>query len=244
MAYYSTSRYTTIGTLGKDEYIYEKILNEKKADAVIVINGYLEGGAEIIKRYKKAGIHIVFVEGKGEWGHRVHYDNVVAAEIAVNHLADKGHKKIGLLIGNYDHVESMRERYDGFRNAMKKRGLKMEKGNIFVFYDAFAGVSKKALDQFMDNKIDAVYAGTGDEDAYTLMKEAAGRGLKIPGDLAVVGQDDSKLAEIVGLTTIKQPITEMGRKAVEIAVNAIDNIKMKKMKEEVFYPELVVRKTT
>ena len=244
MTYYSTSRYTTIGTLGKDEYIYEKILNEKKADAIIVINGYLQGGAEIIKRYKKAGIHIVFVEGKGEWGHRVRYDNVAAAEIAVNHLADKGHKRIGLLIGNYDHVESMRERYDGFRNALKKRGLKVGKENIYTFYEAFADVSKNALNQFVSNNIDAVYAGTGDEDAYTLMKEAAKIGIKIPGDLAIVGQDDSKLAQIVGLTTIRQPVTEMGRKAVEIAVYAIDNNEMKRMREDVFYPELVVRKTT
>ena len=50
MLYYSTSRYTYIGTTGRDEYVYEKILNEKKADALIVFSGILYGKKDITER--------------------------------------------------------------------------------------------------------------------------------------------------------------------------------------------------
>jgi len=127
ICYYTTSRYTTMGTQGMDEHIYEMILNEKRADAVIVINGSLQGRKDIIKRYRDAGIHLVFVEGRDDWGHRVHYDNQKAAAMAVKHLVERGRKKIGLLIGNFDCVESMMERHDGFRKAMQEYGGKLEK---------------------------------------------------------------------------------------------------------------------
>jgi LacI family transcriptional regulator len=244
ITFYTTSRYTTIGTLGKDEYIYEKILNEKKADAIILINGTLQGESDILNRYKKAGIHVVHIEGKDAWGHRVHYDNQRAAEMAVKHLIDRGRKRIGLLIGSIEWVESMKERHDGFEKAMQEYGGRLEKESVFSFVEDFGDAVKNSLYHFIKNKINAVYVGTGDEDAIKMIAEAQKLGIKVPDDLAIVGQDDIKMAAIAGLTTIKQPITEMGQKAVEMAVSAIEQNELKKMRDEIFYPDLIIRKTT
>jgi len=79
--------------------------------------------------------------------------------------------------------------------------------------------------------------------ALRLILEAQKSGIKIPEDLAIIGQDDTFLAQATGLTVIRQPIAEMGKKAIEIAVEAIEK-KDIKMRDEMFYPELIVRKTT
>jgi DNA-binding LacI/PurR family transcriptional regulator len=243
MLYYSTSKYTFIGTTGRDEYIYEKILNEKKADALIVFSGILYGKRDITDRYKKAGIHLVFIEGRDTWGSRVHYDNVGAAMMAVRHLQEKKRKKIGLLTGNTMDVQSFKERKIGYLKAFRPAGRKAAAANIFEFNEDTPEMAVSALNFFMRNRIDAVYVSASDEFALRLLKEAGKAGLRVPEDLAIVGQDDTITSFASDMTTIRQPIGEMGKKAVEIAVRALDGNDVTQ-KDEIFYPELIVRKTT
>jgi DNA-binding LacI/PurR family transcriptional regulator len=241
--YYTTNRYTYIGTAGKEAYIFEKILNEKKADALIVLSGKLYGGKGIIDRFKKAGVHLVFIEGKDTWGHRVHYDNNYASVLAVNHLIERKRKKIGMLTGNTEDVQSYKERKAGFIKAMRGHGREGAEGNIFEYHEDTPEMHKNALNFFLRNKIDALYVASGEEHAMRIIMEAQKLGIKIPGDLSIIGQDDTFLAQATGMTVIRQPIAEMGRKAIELAVRAIEE-KGLAMQDEIFYPELVIRKTT
>jgi DNA-binding LacI/PurR family transcriptional regulator len=240
--FYSTSKYTNIGTSGRDAYIYEKILNEKKADALIVFSGILYGKKNITQRYKKAGIHLIFIEGKDTWGNRVHYDNVAAAEMAVGHLFDRKRKNIGMLIGT-PLAESFKERKIGFLKAMKKTGNTSAASNIFEFHEDTPEMVFSALNFFIKKRIDAVYVAASDDYAVRLLKEAQKIGIRVPADLAIVGQDNTISAQAADITTIRQPIMEMGKKAVEIAVSALEENNVS-MRDEVFYPELIVRKTT
>lgn len=243
IAYYTTSRYTYIGTGGKDAYIYEKILNEKKAEAVIVFSGVLYGEKGITERYKKAGIHLVFIEGKHTWGHRIHYDNGSAVEMAVKHLIERKRKRIGMLIGNTVDVQSFSERKAGFLKTMQDHGRQGAAKNIFEYQESTPEMAKSACNFFIKNRIDGVYVASGDYHALQLAREAGKLGLKVPDDMAILGQDDGLIAEAGGLTTIRQPVAEMGKKAVEIAVEAIEK-KDIEMRDEIFYPELIIRKTT
>ncbi|HRU38742.1 MAG TPA: LacI family DNA-binding transcriptional regulator [Candidatus Goldiibacteriota bacterium] len=242
LVYYTTSRYTYMGTEGRDAFIYEKILNEKKADVVIVFSGMLYGGRNIIGRYKKAGVQLVFVEGKDKWGHRVHYDNYAAAEIAVSHFSAQNRKKTGMIIGNTVDVQSFSERKAGFLRAMAKTGQKQADRNIFEFSEMTPRLANEALEFFMKNGIDSVYTACGDTQAVDLLIEAAKKGIRVPEDIAIIGQDDIPIARAAGLTTVRQPIRDMGKKAVEIAVEAIRN-KNIKMKDVLFAPELIKRNT-
>jgi LacI family transcriptional regulator len=127
---------------------------------------------------------------------------------------------------------------------MQEYGGKLEKESVFSFNEDFGDAVKNALYHFIKNKINAVYVGTGDEDAIKMINEAAKIGIKVPEDLAIIGQDDIRMSAVAGLSTIKQPIVEMGQKAVELAVAAIEKTNDGRMRDEVFYPELIVRKTT
>jgi|GEM_PF-924018 LacI family transcriptional regulator len=242
--YYTTRRFTIFGTAGRDVIVFEKILGERRADALISISGNVVGNPGILERYKKAGIHVIFVEGKGEWGHRVHYDNAQAAVMAVNHLVERGRKRIGMLIGNTGNVESYRERLEGFKKAMHTHGLKADGSNVFSYLELGPGLHKSALNFFLEKKIDAVYVGAGEFNALRLYEEAGKMGIKFPDDIALVSQDDMRISSAAGFTSVRQPVIEMGMKAVEIAVRAIETKDMKTMYDETFYPELIVRRST
>ena len=68
--------------------------------------------------------------------------------------------------------------------------------------------------------------------------------MKIPDDIAIISQDDVAIPLAADITAIKQPIMEMGKKAAEIAISAIEKNDFKNMQDVIFYPELIVRKST
>jgi DNA-binding LacI/PurR family transcriptional regulator len=88
------------------------------------------------------------------------------------------------------------------------------------------------------------YIAAGEGYMLRVLEEARKMGLKVPDDLAIVSQDDMRLSLAAGVTAVRQPAAEMGRKAVEIAVRAIEENDLKNMRDEMFYPELIIRKST
>jgi DNA-binding LacI/PurR family transcriptional regulator len=187
---------------------------------------------------------LVFIEGKDTWGNRVHYDNLGASRMAVRHFQGKKRKKIGMLIGNTVIVQSFRERKIGFLKSFKPDERKAAAANIFEFQENTPPeMIKSALNFFIRNRIDAVYVASGEDHGVYLLKEAKKMGLRVPEDLAIIGQDDSVAADTADLTTIVQPIVEMGKKSVEIAVLALEGGGVP-LRDEILYPELIIRKTT
>ena len=245
MDYYTTRRFTVVGTAGRDVMIFEKILSEKKADALISITGNVTGRRDdILARYKKAGIHVIFVEGRGSWGHRVHYDNSGAAVMAVNHLVERKRKRIGIMIGDPSRAESYNERLEGFKKAMQANGRRADESNIFIYSEDSAELHRTAMNFFISNKMDAIYVAAGESYSLRVYQEGLKLGIKFPDDMALVSQDDVRISAAAGFTCVRQPIIEMGRKAVEIAVRAIEGKDLKNMRDEMFYPELMVRKSS
>jgi LacI family transcriptional regulator len=242
MDYYTTQKFTFTGPGRKESYIFEKILDERKPNAVILIS--IDMPENTLDSYRKAGIHVVFIEVGGTWGHRVRYDNEMAARLAVDHLVERKRKNIGMMIGNTQYVRSFKERMEGFKKAMLSHGLAADDRNIFEFPEVNPELAWDALDFFLKNKIDAVYFAASDPFMLGVLVEARKRGLKVPDDLALVSQDDIDLPLAADVTAIRQPAAEMGRKAVEIAVRAIEENDLKNMRDEMFYPELIIRKST
>ena len=80
-----------------------------------------------------------------------------------------------------------------------------------------------------------------DEMAFGVLKEAARRGLAVPRDLSVVGFDDHDLAETLGLTTMRQAVSEMGVEAAETVISLIEGLEAVDIVWDV---PLMVRETT
>lgn len=240
--YYTTQKFTFSGLDGKESYIFEKILDERRASAVILISINMQ--EKTLMQYKEAGIHVVFIEVEGVWGHRVHYDNEKAAELAVDHFIERKRKNIAIFIGNTKVVKSFNERMKGFKKAMQKHGLSIDDRNIFEFEEEPPDVCNIALKFFLKNKIDAVYLAGSDAYLLNFLKEIKNKKLKIPDDIAIISQDDVTLPLATDVTAIKQPIEQMGEKAAEIAISAIEKNDFKNMQNVIFYPELIIRGST
>ena len=142
-------------------------------------------------------------------------DRQSAAEVA-EHLAKLGHTRIAMIIGPPTY-RSSHERLDGFSNALADRGLTLPPE--YIAEGAYTFESGAACAELLLSRTPrptAIFAGN-DETAAGVYRTAYLRGLKIPDDLTVIGFDDSPLASRLcpSLTTMRQPIRDMGRLAAE-----------------------------
>ena len=148
-------------------------------------------------------------------------DRQSAAEVA-EHVAKLGHERIAMIIGPQTYRSAI-ERLGGFSDALEERGLKLRPE--YIAQGAYTFESGAACAELLLSRTPrptAIFAGN-DETAAGVYRTAYLRGLKIPDDLTVIGFDDSPLASRLcpSLTTMRQPIRDMGRVAAEKVIAKI-----------------------
>jgi LacI family transcriptional regulator len=147
----------------------------------------------------------------------VSIDDRSAAREMTTHLLDLGHQRIGFIIGN-PNLTASGERLEGYREALGQRGITVDDTLIaqgLFTYRSGLDAAEELLET--DRPPSAIFASNDDMAAATVAV-AHRRGLDVPGDLTVVGFDDSALATTIWpeLTTIHQPIADMSRAAVDM----------------------------
>ncbi|QAS52211.1 LacI family DNA-binding transcriptional regulator [Halobacillus litoralis] len=171
-------------------------------------------------------------------------DNFEGGYQATAHLLDHGHQRIGYIGGQKDSYATV-ERYKGYAKALEDYGI--EPMDEYLKLDEFkihSGYHRGKELLKMSEPPTAVFAGN-DAIAVGVYKAARELGISIPEELSVIGFDDSQFAEIVDpeLTTIRTPISEMGEKTVELAIQIVRE--GKNFKETVtFQPSLIERGST
>jgi len=173
---------------------------------------------------------------------RVSCDDSLAAEQAVSHLISLGHTRIGLVVGPPDHVPSQRK-IAAARKTAKLLGVELGEDRIAHAIFSLEG-GQAAVSEMLAEGITGVVCGS-DPLALGVIRAARKAGLSVPGDLSVVGYDDSAFMSCTEppLTTIRQPIEAMGRAAVDRLVAQMDGDHVGP-EELLFAPELVVRNST
>src|SRR5579871_2446400 len=141
--------------------------------------------------------------------------NVAAGMTVADHLADLGHRKIAFIGGPAHSIDS-KHRVRGLRNRLRQLGisLDLETTAFCGSYEAEAGVETARILLAKPLHITALVMAN-DALALGFMRAAQQRGLRIPEDLSVVGFDNLPEGALVwpGLTTMSQPMQEMGRAA-------------------------------
>ena len=153
----------------------------------------------------------------------VDVDNAAGAVLATEHLLALGHRRIGYLGGRPD-LESARLRESGFRQAMAAAGVPVDEDLMDVggYRAETATAPARALLERPDRPT-AIFAAN-DISALATICVADSLGLRVPEDLSVVGFDnvpESALSE-PPLTTVAQPLHEMGSIALRMLVALID----------------------
>ena len=172
-------------------------------------------------------------------------DNRAAAVLAVQHLIDLGHRRIGL-IGGAPTIPSPNsvphERRAGYRQALGAAGIvldpALETASDFTVGGGATGMRRLLS---LSTPPSAVFA-MSDEIAMGAMQVIRQAGLRIPSDVSIIGFDGHELAGVAGLTTIRQPVERSGALAARFIIDAIqDGTGAQHAVEDV---ELIVRGTT
>lgn len=152
----------------------------------------------------------------------VSIDDYQAARAMTLHIASLGHQRIGFILGNPNQTVSER-RLEGYRDALATAALPFDEALVapgLFTYRSGLDAAERLLD--LPNPPSAIFASNDDMAAATVAV-AHRRGLDVPGDLTVCGFDDTALATTIWpeLTTIRQPITDMSRAAVDLLLEAV-----------------------
>jgi LacI family transcriptional regulator len=150
-------------------------------------------------------------------------DNLSGAIEATTYLVGLGHRRIGFLAGRAD-LESAQLRERGYRLALEEAGIEFDPALIQVGgYDAEAAEEAAHAMLSAARRPTAIFAAN-DVMAIATMAAADALGLSIPDDLSVIGFDNVPESALCDppLTTIEQPIKQMGFEAVELLIGLID----------------------
>jgi LacI family transcriptional regulator len=149
-------------------------------------------------------------------------DNLKGARIAVEHLLSLGHRRIGMLTGRPD-LQSARLREQGYRAALDAARVPIDEDLVRVgAYEAEISFAAARELLARPDPPTAIFAAN-DLSAIATMESAVELGLRVPDDLSVVGFDNvpESVLSTPSLTTVNQPIREMGQRAIELLVRLI-----------------------
>jgi DNA-binding LacI/PurR family transcriptional regulator len=235
----------TVGGVSEEDYV--DLLLAQQVSGVIFAGGqYAQAAAPHghYRRLAERGLPTVLVNAgiDGLGFPRVSCDDAVAMEQAMGHLISLGHTRIGLLMGPVDHVPSQRK-LDRGRALAKAAGLTLGPDDVaHVMFSLEA--AQAATARMLARGITGIVCAS-DPMALGAIRAARRAGYSVPGDVSVVGYDDSFLMNCTEppLTTVRQPIEPMGRMVIELLSGLIAGTPISH-DELLFEPELVVRNST
>ena len=141
-------------------------------------------------------------------------DDLAGARLAVEHLVALGHERIAHVSGGDNRIA--RERRTGYEQAMADHGLRpLVVDGAFTEQGGYAG-AEAAVDEGATALVVA-----NDLAAIGALAALRARGLRVPGDVSVVGYDGMRLLDSLDLTTVAQPLADMGRIAADLLMERI-----------------------
>ena len=169
-------------------------------------------------------LETVFIEYPQSAFNAVVIDDINGGKMAASYLVQKGHRRIAFLgdtnVPEYA-VHPLSQRLVGFRQRLQELGLSLPEEYIRLVPYSLEQAGQAASEFLnMSTPPTAIFAAT-DLQAMGVLMVARQRGLDVPHDLAVMGFDDLDMAEVMDLTTVRQPLDESGKVAVELLLGRI-----------------------
>ena len=152
----------------------------------------------------------------------VYVDTKMGIHMACSHLIARGMTHIGYIGGNA-RKQTGRERFEGFLSAMQEAGVPVDQ-HFLREGDFTMASGAKAMNELLDlpRRPEALVVAN-DLMAVGAYKACQDRGLSMPGDIAIIGMDDSDLARFVGLSSVKMKEEQIGREAAHLLMDRILN---------------------
>ncbi len=190
-------------------------------------------------------VPVVLLNGRGGGHPTLRVDNRRGARLAVDHLLALGHARVALIAGPEGNADAA-ERRQGYRDALAAAGLPADPG--LELAGDFREESGFAAGRELGRRVPRPTAVFAANDAMAIGALAGLRasGLGVPEDLSLVGFDDIPTARYLkpALTTVRVPLAEVGGRAVERLLLALDAGSPPAPADEVVAPTLSIREST
>ncbi|MBS1604291.1 MAG: LacI family DNA-binding transcriptional regulator [Bacteroidetes bacterium] len=175
--------------------------------------------------FGRHGIPVVFFNRVCETieSSRVYVNDYEGAFSAVEHLIEKGYRRIAHL-GGPPNLQLSQNRLNGYSDALKRHGLPLQP-ELIVRYDLQPENARLCAARLLDlpQRPDAIFC-LNDPAAIQALLLAKERGINVPGDLGLVGFSDDPISSIIDphLTTVRQPVGDMGKIAMQILLEQVE----------------------
>jgi LacI family transcriptional regulator len=230
------------------EYYLGRSLRRGHVDGVMFFS--MKFSEAYAAKFRQINLPVVLVDTYHEHFDSIRIRNCDGAAEATRHLLHLGHRNIAMINAIPD-AQPSRDRLEGYRKALEEFGVRFRTDRVLyprvTKHDGFnreAGrASMKELIR-MNGRPDGVTAVfvASDVQAIGALEAARELGVRVPEDIAVVSFDDIELAKYAYLTTMRQPMYEMGALAMERLHSRLKNPPAPPTLTT-FLPELVVRRS-
>lgn len=222
---------------------YSHWIQRRSLDGIIMLGTYPQSIFEEIRHMKIPIVLTDTYESYARDFHRVMVEDEAGGYMAVKHLLELGHTRIGFVTGSIENSLVNYNRCLGYRRALEEAGIRPEPEWLFEEHTTFDG-GYHAGSCILQTDVTAVFAAA-DIMAIGIIKYYHEHGKSVPEDLSVIGFDDIKLGRYImpGLTTVRQDIIMKGRVSAEMIMRDIQA--GERTNDSVtLHPALVVRGST
>ena len=152
----------------------------------------------------------------------VDVDNISGAQKIAEHLLNLGHRKIALINVN-ENKDYVTDRQDGWKKAFEAHGVSFPESSVFNASNSVEGGAQLIRNMNHPEQYTAFLCAT-DTIAAGVISELNRRGISIPQDVSVAGFDGlgHHLISSVPITTVQQPVTQVGKMLAEALINTLD----------------------
>lgn len=181
--------------------------------------------------------------------HAVTVDNFKGSYEATEHLLKNGFENIAA-ITNSEFLSISNERISGYKAALADYQIKPRKG--FIQHCFYGGMIFSEIEEAVNRLLslperpDAIIT-MSDKLSTGCIKTLKRRGMKIPGEIAIIGFSNSDIAELIDppLSVVRQPALEMGKAAMDLLIQIIEAKRpITEFEKRVLTPELIIRNSS
>jgi DNA-binding LacI/PurR family transcriptional regulator len=233
-----------------------RMILERRAEGVIVIASWIFEETNLLGDIEKNHVPIVIV-GRDLTSRKISsllIDNEAGGALAMRHLVDLGHRRIAVIRGPEELFDS-EPRWAGARRAAADCGITIDPSLVYQLPNlkdatsGFEGGLQFSKEMLASRRPFTAVLAFDDLTALGVVRGLTDAGLRVPKDCSVVGFDDvlPAIVSTPGITTIHQPLKEMGLLAAQWAIRAIearDKSAGHALQVHKALPELIIRAST
>jgi DNA-binding LacI/PurR family transcriptional regulator len=213
---YELSIYNVDSSARRDGYLASLPVTRRLDGLIVMALPFDQTAAQRLLTHQ---LETVLIEFSQEPFSSIRIDDRAGGQMAAEYLLEKGHRRCAF-VGDADlpdyAIHTSDWRLEGYREALAAAGMILP-GEYVALAPHSRENARRSAHRLLDlpEPPTAIFAAS-DNQAVGVLKAARERGLSVPKELAVLGFDDVDIADYIGLTTIRQPLEESGRVAVDL----------------------------